>query len=51
MKKKQIKKVKRVNKQIVEIHIYIHQNNPNGTGNITGGNFYVGDPLNNVTLC
>ena len=39
MKKKIIKKEKKVNKQVVEIHVYIHQEykpypyyNPNGTG-------------------
>lgn len=54
MKKKitKEKKVKKQNKQVVEIHIYIHQDIPNITAGGTAPNqFYVGDPLNNITLC
>lgn len=35
MTKKKTKGVKKEKKQIVEIHIYVHQSNPNGVG---GGN-------------
>jgi hypothetical protein len=33
------KRIKKENKQIVEIHIYVHQNNPNSAGG-GGGTFY-----------
>jgi len=35
MKKKQIKKVKK--NQVVEIHIYVHQQNSNGCGGQSSG--------------
>ena len=48
--KTKVKKSKKIEKKnIVEIHIYVHKNVPTQQGE--SNRFFIGDQLDNITLC